>query len=135
MGISIPEITNALDCQQNESMEHPLHNQPVKVNHISCCMWIKSQSCCHSSLCAYKWDLLHHQAAVLRSVNHKCYQCSAQIHRIYILILYFYYTLSFGKIVIVFEISLLCPSRVHLFDQNNINNSNIMRYYYNLKVM
>jgi len=38
MGISIPEIMNAYDCQQNESMEHPLHNQPVKVNHISCCM-------------------------------------------------------------------------------------------------
>lgn len=34
MGISILEITDALDCQQNESMEHPLHNGPVKVKHI-----------------------------------------------------------------------------------------------------
>ncbi len=33
----------------------------------------------------------------------------------------------------VFERSLLCSPRLHLFDQKYIKNSNMVKYYYNFK--
>ncbi len=33
----------------------------------------------------------------------------------------------------VLERSLLCPQKLHLFDQKYSKNSNIVKYYYNLK--
>ncbi len=38
-----------------------------------------------------------------------------------------------GKIFHVFERSLFCSPRLHLIDQNDSKNSNIVKYYYNLK--